>query len=169
MGIPVAGLILAAVFAAVVFFRKEIGETGTFLGTGFERLGRGVQAGVSALASPSIRPEFVPKLGLDISELKLPGSCGPNENGELKAPWVSCRPGGVSPNPFLCCYPRATPMNGEKGTNGMLWYGPGDKPVQEIRYDGRVNGNGKQFPSFNWDIENPPYIPGDTRLSGRLN
>ena len=149
------GLIIAgAVLAGVVFFRREIGEAGTLIGGGFGAFGKGVQTGISALTSPSIRPEFVPTIGF---KTELPGSCGPGENGELKAPWVSCRPGGVSPNPFLCCYPRAVVED-----TGFKIYGPGEKEIPEIRYDGRV-----------WTP--PPYyseqramLEGFERLSGRV-
>ena len=153
-------LVLAGLAAVVVLFRQQIGETGGALG----QLGTGIQTGISALLSPRIRPELVPTLGF---QTQLPGSCGPGENGELKAPWVSCRPGGVSPNPFLCCYPRATATP----TSGFGVLAPGARTPPEIRYNGRVtNGaNGKPYPSFNWDIENPPYYGETARISGRLN
>lgn len=175
MGIPVGGLILAGVLAAVVFFRKEIGETGTFLGRGFGEFGTGVQRGISALTSPSIRPEFVPTVGF---KTELPGQCGPGENMELKLPWVSCRPGGVGSGPITCCYPRETTRTGGGlggggigggEVSGYAIAGPSSQleaDLASVRYDGRVGTNLIPIPGEPGGFYDPRFI-SDPRLDGR--
>ena len=174
-------LIAGAVLAGVVFFRREIGEAGTLIGKGFGEFGTGVRTGVSALTSPSIRPEFVPTLGF---KTELPGSCGPGENGELKSPFTSCRPGGVSPNPFLCCYPRTTATTTTPTSGYAIAGGPQSQleaDLASVRYDGRIEklvfgpGGVPLCPSGmiplrdNTGCYDPGYVidVGESRLDGR--
>lgn len=57
--IPLA--ITGAVLAAVVYFRRELGETGSFIGQGLS----GLAKGVSAIGSVSLTPTFRPTIGFD--------------------------------------------------------------------------------------------------------
>ena len=106
-------LIAGAVLAGVVFFRREIGEAGSLIGRGFGEFGTGIRTGVSAITSPSIRPEFVPTVGLKIEG---PGNC------ESK----NCfHPGLFQPCPsthtedFFCgCCPKDTTAQTGSGIKG---------------------------------------------------
>ena len=79
----VTGAIVAAVLGFTIYFRRELGETGTQIGGGLGALGKGLQqfgagAGggigqfISGAFSPKIRPEFVPTIGIKTEFPELP-------------------------------------------------------------------------------------------------
>ena len=103
------GAVVAALIGFTIYFRRELGETGVFVGSGLGALGRGLQqfgagAGggigqfVTGAFSPKIRPEFVPTVGF---KLELPfgiGGSGATEDDRLGGRSDGI---GFSPSPMI--------------------------------------------------------------------
>ena len=128
------GAVVAALIGFTIYFRRELGETGVFVGSGLGALGRGLQqfgagAGggigqfVSGAFSPKIRPEFVPTIGFKlelpfgIGESNAPGGFGATEDvrygGRISEPPIG---GGVrSTSQLLQQYGYAAPDDRQGG------------------------------------------------------
>ena len=182
------GLIIAgAVLAAVVFFRKELGETGALLGGGFGAFGKGVQTGVSGILSPQIRPAFVPTIGFNIE-----GGFGTTATGEPR----TAPPGSNVPQGCVF-YPLTVPCPSGWRDAGLA-FGPGaigksccppdqrgeeagfqiggpptpESRIQEIRYTGRtyeqiVSGLSPQTQRVLGEIRRISGVVEASRLTGR--
>lgn len=58
-------IIAATIIMGAIFLRRQIGEAGTMIGSGAGELGLGLQTLISSVLSPSIRPAFIPTIGVE--------------------------------------------------------------------------------------------------------
>jgi len=158
------GLIIGVgALLAVVFFRRELGETGAFLGKGATQLGTGIGEGISGLFKPfgflfggkaedrlSGRP--------DVQTIPIPpgtsaaGTAGPGVGTGGSGQYPCGTPGGPPCSGFA--------ISGAAGP---------ETRVQEIRYDGRVEGSNLiPIPGEPGGFYDPRFI-SDPRVTGRLN
>ena len=136
VGLGTIGLVIgAAVLVAVVYFRREFGETGVFLGRGLSAFGTGFQTALSSVLSPQITPKFLPTIGLNIV-----GSGGfGGEGGCFLKPFLQDCPSGYHIGGWLgseCC----------PDTN-IGGYGSGAPASSDDRQGGRninVGASGRQ-------------------------
>lgn len=128
-------VVVGAVAMMAVIFRKELGETGSMIGGGFQALGSGIGGGIGLALSPQIRPIFVPTIGLKTEGLEGVATVlgPPGAPPTIPACYTAnCRTLGSCPPGYYCdqsglvsqCCPDATTTRSGTRNGGTTLYIP---------------------------------------------